>query len=145
MSISTDNVKYTGNPNKWNVKNITVASLPVSLFLIIGGIISILISRKYFNLDLTKLKSFVILLLIFTSIFKIFIVRERRHFWSSKPGILLILISVLAIISFLLMGTFGFIISKLNIYNILSLLGITLIFTLISDFPKYYLFKKLNI
>jgi Mg2+/citrate symporter len=52
---------------------------------------------------------------------------------------------VLAIISFLLMGTFGFIISKLNIYNILSLLGISLIFTLISDFPKYYLFKKLNI
>jgi H+-transporting ATPase len=145
MSISTDNVKYTGNPNKWNVKNITVASLPVSLFLIIGGIISILISRKYFNLDLTKLKSFVILLLIFTSIFKIFIVRERRHFWSSKPGILLILISVLAIISFLLIGTFGFIISKLNIYNILFLLGISLIFTLISDFPKYYLFKKLNI
>ena len=95
MSISTDNVKYTGNPNKWNVKNITLASLPVSLFLILGGIISILISRKYFNLDLIKLQGFVTLLLIFTSIFKIFIVRERRHFWSSRPGMILILISVL--------------------------------------------------
>ena len=27
MSLATDNVKYTRNPNKWNVKNITLASL----------------------------------------------------------------------------------------------------------------------
>ncbi|MCX6346544.1 MAG: HAD-IC family P-type ATPase, partial [Actinobacteria bacterium] len=74
MSISTDNVKYTGSPNKWNVKNITLASLPVSLLLIISGIISIIISRKYFNLDLIQLQGFVTLLLVFTSIFKIFIV-----------------------------------------------------------------------
>ncbi|MHB1275587.1 MAG: plasma-membrane proton-efflux P-type ATPase, partial [Candidatus Humimicrobiaceae bacterium] len=129
MSISTDNVKYTGNPNKWNVKNITLASLPVSLLLIIGGIISILISRKYFNLDLISLQGFVTLLLVFTSMFKIFIVRERRHFWSSRPGMLLVIISTLALISFILIGTFGFIIPKLNINYILFLLGISLIFT----------------
>jgi len=104
MSISTDNVKYTGSPNKWNVKNITSASLPISLILIIGGIISIIISRKYFNLDLIRIQGFVTLLLVFTSIFKIFIVRERRHFWSSAPGMLLILTSVLALISFILIG-----------------------------------------
>ncbi|MCL4385381.1 MAG: plasma-membrane proton-efflux P-type ATPase [Cyanobacteria bacterium] len=145
MSISTDNVKYTGNPNKWNVKNLTLASLPVSLVLIIGAIIAVIVGYKYFNLDLTKLQGFVALLLIFTSIFKIFIVRERRHFWSSKPGTLLIIISILAIISFLLIGVFGFIIPKLSIYYILFLFGIAFIFTLVSDFPKYYTFKKLNI
>ena len=145
MSISTDNVKYTGNPNKWNVKNITLASLPVSFFLLMGGIISILIGKKYFNLDLIKLQSFVTSLLIFISILKIFIVRERRHFWSSRPGLLLIVISILAIIGIALIGNFGFIISKLNIYHILFLLGISLIFTIISDYPKYYIFKKLNI
>ncbi|MHB8280122.1 MAG: plasma-membrane proton-efflux P-type ATPase [Candidatus Humimicrobiaceae bacterium] len=145
MSISTDNVKYTGNPNKWNVKNITLASLPVSLLLITSGIISIIISRKYFNLDLISLQGFVTLLLVFTSMFKIFIVRERRHFWSSRPGMLLVIISTLALISFILIGTFGFIIPKLNINYILFLLGISLIFTVISDFPKYYLFKKLKL
>ena len=145
MSISTDNVKYTGNPNKWNVKNITLASLPVSLFLILGGIICILVSRKYFNLDLAGLQGFVTLLLILMSIFKIFIVRERRHFWSSRPGMLLVLISAIALIGFSLMGIFGLIISKLNFFYVLFILGMSLIFNIISDFPKYYLFKKLNI
>lgn len=145
MSISTDNVKYTGSPNKWNVKNITLASLPVSLLLIISGIISIIISRKYFNLDLISLQGFVTLLLVFTSIFKIFIVRERRHFWSSRPGMLLVITSTLALISFILIGAFGFIIPRLNFNHILFLLAISLMFTVISDFPKYYLFKKLKI
>ena len=145
MSISTDNVKYTGNPNKWNVKNLTLASLPVSFFLIIGGIFSIIVGYRYFNLDLTELQGFVTLLLVFTSIFKIFIIRERKHFWSSRPGVLLIIISIVSIISFLLIGTFGFIITKLSIYLILFLFSISSIFTLVSDFPKYYIFKKLNI
>ncbi|MHB8280957.1 MAG: plasma-membrane proton-efflux P-type ATPase [Candidatus Humimicrobiaceae bacterium] len=79
MSISTDNVKYTGNPNKWNVKIITLASLPVSLFLIIGGIFSIFVGYKYFNLGNSQLQSFTTILLIFMGIFTIFIVRERRH------------------------------------------------------------------
>jgi len=145
MSISTDNVKYTGNPNKWNVKNITLASLPVSLILITGGTISMLASIKYFNLNLAELQGFVTILLIFMSIFKIFIVRERRHFWSSRPGLLLILISMIALIGFSLMGILGFIISKLNFYIVLFLLGTSLIFNFISDFPKYYLFKKFNL
>ena len=145
MSISTDNVKYTGNPNKWNVKNITLASLPVSLFLILGGIICVLLSRKYFNLDLAELQGFATLLLIFMSIFKIFIVRERRHFWSSKPGMLLVLISAIALIGFSFMGTFGLIIPKLNFYILLFLLGVSLLFNILSDFPKYYLFRKFNL
>ncbi|MBU2563524.1 MAG: hypothetical protein KJ568_03635 [Actinobacteria bacterium] len=145
MSISTDNVKYTGNPNKWNIKNLTLASLPISFFLIAGGIFSIIIGYRYFNLDLNKLQSFVTLLLVFTSIFKIFVVRERKYFWSSKPGILLIVISILAVIGIFLIGNFGIIISSLNIKYIGFVLAMSLIFTLISDFPKYLIFKKLGI
>ena len=145
MSISTDNVKYTGNPNKWNIKNLTLASLPISFFLITGGIFSIIFGYRYFNLDLNKLQSFVVLLLIFTSIFKIFMVRERKHFWSSKPGMLLIVISILAVIGIFLIGNFGIIISSLNVNYICFVLVMSLIFTLISDFPKYFIFKKLGI
>ena len=35
MSLATDNVSYTANPNKWNVKNITFASLMVGALLAI--------------------------------------------------------------------------------------------------------------
>jgi len=89
--------------------------------------------------DLIKLQGFVTLLLIFTSIFRLFIIRERRHF-GLKARTLLIIISILATIGILLVGSFGIIISSLNINYIFFVLGMSLIFSLISDFPKYLIF-----
>ena len=35
MSLATDNVSYTANPNKWNIKNIAFASLMVGALLVV--------------------------------------------------------------------------------------------------------------
>ena len=71
MSLATDNVKYTSNPNKWNVKNITLASLVIGILLIAEGIIVILVGSDYFHLEGQKLQTFVMLLLVFTSQFRV--------------------------------------------------------------------------
>jgi H+-transporting ATPase len=98
MSLAIDNVKYTSNPDKWDVSRITLATFFIGLMLVAEGIIAILVSVYYFNLDLQKLQTFVLLLLVFTSQFQIFILRERRFFWSSIPGKALILSTTLTII-----------------------------------------------
>jgi len=74
------------------------SSIFIGLMLVAEGIIAILVSVYYFNLDLQKLQTFVLLLLVFTSQFQIFILRERRFFWSSIPGKALILSTTLTII-----------------------------------------------
>jgi len=98
MSLAIDNVKYTSNPDKWDVSRITLAAFFIGLMLVAEGIIAILVGVYYFNLDLQKLQTFVLLLLVFTSQFQIFILRERRFFWSSIPGKALILSTTLTII-----------------------------------------------
>lgn len=98
MSLAIDNVKYTSNPDKWDVSRITLATFFIGLMLVAEGIIAILVGVYYFNLDLQKLQTFVLLLLVFTSQFQIFILRERRFFWSSIPGKALILSTTLTII-----------------------------------------------
>lgn len=77
MSLATDNVKHTTNPNVWNVKNITLVSLVIGVFLVLEGIIAVFIGINYFHLDLVELQTFVMLMLIFTSQFRVLIVRER--------------------------------------------------------------------
>ncbi len=80
--------------------------------------------------------------LIFNSQFRVLIVRERRHFWSSLPGKGLLVSSTAAIIVFALVAVFGILIPPLNLLIVLTVLGFSALFSLVIDFPKYYQFKK---
>ena len=145
MSLATDNVTYTANPNKWNVKDITFASLMVGALLVIEGAIALFIGSHYFHLQLAQLQTFTVLMLIFTSQFRVYIVRERKYFWSSLPGRELALSTIAALVVFSLLGVYGLIIPALAPYQVLFILGYSALFTLAIDFPKYEAFKKFGL
>ncbi|GAB4416670.1 MAG: plasma-membrane proton-efflux P-type ATPase [Thermodesulfovibrionales bacterium] len=145
MSLSTDNVKHTPNPNKWNVKNITIASLVPGMLLVIEGIIVIMVGMKYFHLEWERLRTLVMLNLIFNSQFRVLIIRERRHFWSSMPGRELLIFSMLTVVVFALLGLYGVFIPSLTLHHVLTVLAFSAVFTLAIDFPKYYLFRKFGL
>ena len=145
MSLATDNVKYTANPNKWNVRNITFASLVVGALLVVEGVVALFIGTHYFHLQLEQLRTFTVLTLIFTSQFRVYIVRERNYFWSSRPGRELVLATIGAIVAFVILGVYGLIINPLTPYQVLFVLGFSAVFTLAIDFPKYEAFKKFGL
>ncbi|TSA12802.1 MAG: plasma-membrane proton-efflux P-type ATPase [Deltaproteobacteria bacterium] len=145
MSLATDNVKHTPNPNKWNVKNITLASLIPGILLVVEGLIVIFIGINYFHLEGERLRTMVMLNLIFNSQFRVLIVRERRHFWSSIPGRELLILSAATIISFALLGIYGIFVPSLTLHQVLTVLAFSAIFTLGIDFPKYYLFRRFGL
>jgi len=142
MSLATDNVKYTTNPNRWDIRNITLASLIVGALLILEATVALLIGTHYFHLDWEQLRTFAMLALIFTSQFRVYIVRERRFFWSSRPGRGLVLATTGAIIAFVLLGVYGQIFTPLTTYQVLFILGFSALFTLAIDFPKHRAFKR---
>jgi H+-transporting ATPase len=142
MSLATDNVRNTTNPNKWNVKNITLASLVIGILLVVEGAIAIIIAVDYFGLQLEKLRTFVMLLLVFTSQFRVYLVRDRKHFWSSRPGKQLLVSTVAAIIVFTFLGIYGIIIPALTLDQVLFILGFSALLTLSLDPLKNYLFRK---
>ncbi|MHB1685769.1 MAG: plasma-membrane proton-efflux P-type ATPase [Ignavibacteriaceae bacterium] len=141
MSLATDNVKHTDDPNKWNVKNITLASLLIGALLVVEGIISILIGTIYFHLNFVQLQTFIMLMLVFTSQFRVLIVRERNFFWYSFPGKALLASSSISIIVFIFLGIYGIIIPAITLTQVMAALVFSAIFTLAIDVPKYYSFK----
>jgi H+-transporting ATPase len=145
MSLATDNVKFTSNPNKWNVRNITLASLVIGLLLVAEGAIAVLVGKNYFHLGWEGLRTFTLLSLIFTSQFRVYIVRERKFFWSSLPGRELLLSTTAAIIVFALLGIYGVIISSLTPLQVLFLIGFSALFTFAIDIPKYYAFRRFGL
>jgi H+-transporting ATPase len=145
MSLATDNVKFTSNPNKWNVRNITQASLVIGVLLVAEGAIAVLVGKNYFHLGWEELRTFTILSLIFTSQFRVYIVRERKFFWSSLPGRELLLSTTAAIIVFALLGIYGIVISPLTPLQVLFLIGFSALSTLVIDVPKYYAFRRFEL
>ena len=145
MSLATDNVKHTPNPNMWNVKNITLASLVPGILLVVEGMLVILMGMKYFHLEWEKLRTLVMLNLIFNSQFRVLIVRERRHFWSSMPGRELLILSAATIIGFALLGVYGVFVPSLTLYQVATVLIFSAVVTLGIDFPKFYIFRRFKL
>ena len=145
ISLATDNVETTSSPNIWNVKNITLASLIIGALLVLEGAIAIFIGISYYHMQLGALQTFVMLMLIFTSQFRVLIVRERRHCWSSKPGRELIISSVATLIGFAALGVYGTVLPALALDQVLLVLGFSALFTLGLDFPKHYVFRKFGL
>ena len=145
MALATDNVTQTSNPNHWNVKNITLASLIPGILLVVEGMLVIWCGTKYFDLDFERLRTLVMLNLVLNSQFRILIVRERRHFWSSLPGKELLIFSTATIGSFIFLTGFGPFFPSLSLYQIAVAVGFSMLFTLGIDFPKYYLFRKFKL
>ncbi|WP_330389207.1 plasma-membrane proton-efflux P-type ATPase [Parasporobacterium paucivorans] len=145
MAISTDNVQSTASPNKWNIKNITLSSLILGIFFSLEDLLIIFIGLKYFHLQFDKIQTLVMLSLVFNTQFRILIVRERKHFWSSAPNKKLLLVNILTIIGFALLGSFGVFVPGLFIYQVSIILGITLLFMFGVDFIKYWLFRRFGL
>ena len=144
MSLATDNVKDTIKPNRWNVKDITLASLVPGMLLVAEGTIVILVGIQL-HLDWERLRTLVMLNLVFNSQFRVLIVRERRHFWSSVPGRDLLFMCGLTITGFAFLGVYGIFIPASLYHEVLAVLAFSAVFTLCIDFPKYYFFRRFGL
>jgi H+-transporting ATPase len=145
MSLAKDNVESTTSPNIWNVKNITLASLVVGSLLVVQGAIALYLGAFYYEMDIVHLQSFILLVLVFTSQFRVLSVRERRHFWSSRPGTELLTANLATLVIFCLLGVYGIIIPPLTLNQVLVALVLSGAFTFGVDFPKYRVFRKVQL
>jgi H+-transporting ATPase len=145
MSLATDNVKATGAPNTWNVARITLASLAVGVPLVLESAAALAAGRALFHWGTGELRTFALLLLVFTSQFRVFIVRERRFFWSSRPGRGLIAATSAAVAAFTLLGIFGLVTVPLPPLQVLLALGLSAAFTFTLDGPKYLAFRRFGL
>jgi H+-transporting ATPase len=142
MSLSTDNAELSLSPNKWNIKNIMISSSVIGVALLVEALLSIYLGLKLFAFEQDKMQSFILLLMVFTSQFRVLIVRERRSFWSSKPGRELMISVVGVILTFAILGVTGIIIAPIPASAVLFSLVYSAAFTFSLDPLKVLIFKK---
>ncbi len=145
MSIATDNVESTDSPNTWDISNLMKASFLLGISFALVDLLIIYIGINIFQLDFSRVQTLVMLSLVFNTQFRILLVRERGHFWSSVPNKYLLTINILAIIIFILIGSLGVFVPAILLSQVLITLGLIFILMIILDFIKYYIFRWFKI
>ncbi|MCL4538942.1 MAG: plasma-membrane proton-efflux P-type ATPase, partial [Bacteroidetes bacterium] len=95
--------------------------------------------------EFRQLQTFMLLMLVFTSQFRVISVRERKFFWRSLPGKALTVATLAGVIAFVLLGIYGVIIPVITVGEVFAILVFSVVFTFAMDIPKYYAFKKFGL
>jgi H+-transporting ATPase len=145
LSLATDNAKSTASPSKWNVKNITIASGFLGILFMLLGIGLMWYGINNFGLQLQGIQTLVLLTLIYTSFFRVLLVRERGHFWDSVPGRDVSIAIVVGLIVFTAIAIAGFGVYPLAATQVAFVFLACLVFTMVLDPIKYVVFRRLGL
>ncbi len=145
MLAATDNVHMSPTPNVWRVGSLTAAGVILGFFdlLFCTGVIAIGKYQMGFGID--ALRTLAIVTLIFSGQATLYVVRERRRLWSSRPSTWLMAASALDLLIISTLATRGVLMTPLPIAIVATTLAATAVFGLILDVIKVPVFRRLQI
>jgi H+-transporting ATPase len=145
MSISSDNVKPSSQPNQWNIKTIIFGAASLALPILVLSFVIFVYAHTILQLPLANLQTLLFVMLVFSGQGTIYLIRERGHFWRSKPSKWMLLGTFLDILFVGFLASQGILMSAIPITLIGELLLIIGIYLFILDFIKVPIFAKLNL
>jgi H+-transporting ATPase len=109
IALATDNLKWSQKPNTWNITGIVKVSLLLSTLIVIESFGLLYVGLTAFHLSAADetLYTFSFEILFYFAMFLIFNVRERGHFWESRPSKTLLTAMTLSMIAATIMTTTG--------------------------------------
>ena len=146
ISLSTDNVRWSKKPSVWDINGLVKVAMVLGVIMVVEAIGLLYIGLNYFNLaiDNVALSTFSFEILLFFAIFSIFVVREKKHFWTTAPSktLLIIMLADMCLgVSFSTFGLLGF--RAIPFIETLFVIGYSFIFSLVvNDFIKCVLLNR---
>ena len=145
MSITTDHVTFSQRPDRWNVKTLVLTGAALAALMLLLSFTVFFTARNVFSLPLAQLQTLVFVMLVATGQGNVYLVREREHFWRSRPSALLIGSSIadLAVVGF--MATKGVLMAPIAPLLLIGLLGVVGLYLLVVDQFKVVIFRRFGI
>jgi H+-transporting ATPase len=144
MSIATDNVRYSQKPERLDAGKIVKASLILAFLVVAESFFSLWLAL-YLRMSINEIHTFIFDMLVFTGQFTVYMVRERRSMWSSRPSNFLLISSIFDIIFISTISVLGILVYPIPLQYVLLILGVSFGFTVIFDRIKNISFKTVGI
>jgi len=149
IALSTDNQNWSRKPDIWNVVGLVKVSSILSVLIIVESFALLYVALNIFHLTVADqtLFTFTFEILFYSAMFLIFNVRERGHFWNSRPSrtlLIAIILSMIAAIVVTTVGLPGF--KPISLTQTLFVVSCSAAFSLLfNDLVKFLLVKRTKI
>lgn len=145
MSLTTDNVRPSHGPNAWRIGNLTIAGVMMG----IGELtfcVSVLAFGAYrMRFGIAALQTLAFIVIVFGNQATTYTNRERRHLWSSRPSIWLLLSSIADLLIASTLAVAGIAMTALPVLMVAGVLVAAIVFAIALDFVKVPIFRFLEI
>jgi H+-transporting ATPase len=144
ITIAYDNVRYSNNPEKWNMRVIIGIASMLGILGVIESFGLFYVGFKVLNLSPEVLQSFMYLKLSVAGHLTVFMARTRGHFWSVRPAKQLLLAVILTQLTATLITVYGVLLPAMGWELAALVWGEAIGVFLIIDFLKVHFYKLLD-
>jgi len=143
MSIASDSVTFSRKPDRWHVGNLLLNGATIAAAILILSFAVFFTARDRLHLPLGQLQTLIFLMLVFSGQGTVYLVREREHFWRSRPGPWLITASLADIAVVSTLAIEGILMAPIAPAMVSGLLLLVAGYLVAVDFLKVRVFKAL--
>ena len=145
MSLTTDNVRPSPQPNAWRIGKLTIAGGVMGGCLLLFCITVLAVGKFRMGFGIETLRTLAMIALVFGSEATLYSIRERRRLWSSRPSLWVVVSTVCDILIISTLVTRGIAMSPLSMFVVGGTLLAAAIFAFVVDFVKVPVFNRLGI
>jgi H+-transporting ATPase len=144
MTIAYDNVRYSGKPDKWDMRVVLGIASLLGVIGVLESFGVLFIGKEVFGLSREVLQSFIYLKLSVSGHFTVFLARTRGHFWSIKPAVPLLVAVVVTQLIATVITVYGILLPAMG-WGLAGFIWLeaAVVFVLI-DFIKVKLYRVLD-
>ncbi len=146
LSLATDSVRYSKTPDTWDIRGLVKVAVALGLLIVAESFGLLVLADRFFGLsaDVPALQTFFFDYLVFLGVLQVLILRERRHFWESRPSLTLGLAVSLDILIVGAISVLGFFqLQAVPAVEVLAALGYSvLVAFVINDAVKAVLVRR---
>jgi H+-transporting ATPase len=144
MSSTTDNVRPSSKPNAWRIDNLTIAGIVMGACNLLFCSSILAIGKFRLGLDIDTLRTLAVVVLVFSGQAVLYVVRERRRMWTSRPSFWLMLSSVIDISIITTLATRGILMTPLQPSIVVTTFAAAAVFAFVLDQVKHLVFMRLK-
>jgi H+-transporting ATPase len=143
MALATDRVSFSPQPDRWRVPGLVRTAAALAAVILALSFTVFFVGRDGLHLPLAPLQTIIFVMLVLSGQGTVYVVRERRHFWRSRPSAWLLAATAadIALVAFL--ATKGILMAPVAPALLAGLAAAVAAMLLALDFLKVHVFRGL--
>jgi H+-transporting ATPase len=141
LSIAYDNVRYSDQPERWDMRSVLGVATTLGIFGVVASFGLFYMGETVFHLSQDTLQTLMYLKLSVAGHLTVFVARTRGPFWSVKPSRILLLAVIGTQIAATLIAVYGFLMTPLGWTYAGIVWGYALAWLFFNDMVKLAAYK----